>query len=68
MSTQNNLIIVIGSVKLESNMVDYICMYGAYKLPHRKPIFNSLAIIIQLINFLMTIYLLISHITKGIAA
>jgi hypothetical protein len=36
----------------KSNMVDYECMYGAYKLLYRKPIFNSLATIKQLINFL----------------
>jgi hypothetical protein len=30
----------------------YECMYGAYKLLYRKFIFNSLATIIQLINFL----------------
>jgi len=35
------------------NMVDYICMYDVYKLLYRRPIFNSLAIIIQLIDFLM---------------
>jgi hypothetical protein len=55
-------------MKPKSNVVDYICMDGAYKLPHKKPIFNSFAIIIQLTNFLMIIYLLISHITKGIVA
>ncbi len=32
-------------------MVDYECIYGAYKLLYRKPIFNSLAIRIQLTNF-----------------
>jgi hypothetical protein len=34
----------------KSIMVDYICMYNVYKLLYRRPIFNSLAIIIQLIN------------------
>ncbi len=34
-------------------MVDYIYMYNVYKLPYRRSIFNSLATIIQLIDFLM---------------
>jgi hypothetical protein len=34
------------------DMIDYICMYNVYKLSYRKPIFNSLATIIQLIDFL----------------
>jgi hypothetical protein len=33
-------------------MVDYICMYNVYKSLYRKPIFNSLAIIIQPIDYL----------------
>jgi hypothetical protein len=37
----------------ELNMVDYICIYDVYKLPYKKPIFNSLTTIIQLIDFLM---------------
>jgi hypothetical protein len=37
----------------KSNMVDYICMYDVSKLAYRGPIFNSFAIIIQLIDFLM---------------
>jgi len=36
----------------KSNMVDYICMYDVYKLLYRKLIFNLLATIIQLTNFL----------------
>ena len=36
----------------KSNMVDYICMYDVYKLPYKRPIFNSFATIIQLIDFL----------------
>jgi len=36
----------------KSNMVDYICMHDMYKLPYRKPIFNSLGTIIQLTDFL----------------
>jgi hypothetical protein len=35
------------------NMVDYICMYDVYKLLYKKPIFNTLVIIIQLTDFLM---------------
>jgi hypothetical protein len=35
----------------KSNMVDYMYMYDVYKLLYRRPIFNSLAIIIQLIIF-----------------
>jgi hypothetical protein len=37
----------------KSNMIDYICMYDVYKLMYRRPIFNSLATIRQLIDFLM---------------
>jgi hypothetical protein len=37
----------------KSNMVDYICVYDVYKLTYRRSIFNSLATIIQLIDFLM---------------
>jgi hypothetical protein len=36
----------------KSNMVDYICMYDVYKLPYRIFIFNSLATILQLTDFL----------------
>jgi hypothetical protein len=36
----------------KSNMVDYGCMYDAYILSYKKHIFNSLATIIQLIDFL----------------
>jgi len=32
----------------KSNMVDYVCMYSVYKLPYKKSIFNSLAIIIRI--------------------
>jgi hypothetical protein len=35
----------------KSNMVDYICMYDVYKLLYKGPIFNSIAIIIQLTEF-----------------
>ncbi len=35
------------------NMIDYICMYDIYKLSYKKPIFNSLVTIVQLIDFLM---------------
>jgi hypothetical protein len=35
------------------DMVDYVCMYNVYKLQYKKPIFNSLAIIIQQTDFLM---------------
>jgi hypothetical protein len=37
----------------ESNMVDYRCMYCAYKLLYRRLIFNSFTTITQLIDFLM---------------
>jgi hypothetical protein len=33
-------------------MVDYICMYDVYKLLYKIRIFNSLVIIIQIIDFL----------------
>jgi hypothetical protein len=46
----------------------YICMYGVHKLLYRRPIFNSLATIIQLTNFDTVIYLLIHRISKGIIA
>jgi hypothetical protein len=39
------------------DMVDYICMYNVYKLQYKRPIFNSLAIIIQLIDFLMWLFI-----------
>ncbi len=40
------------SLLKKSNMVDYICMYDVYKLTYIIPIFDSLANIIQLTNFL----------------
>jgi hypothetical protein len=39
------------------DMVDYICMYNVYKLQYKKPIFNSLVIIIQLIDFWMWLFI-----------
>ncbi len=35
----------------KSNIVDCECMYNAYKFMYRRPIFNSLAVIMQLIDF-----------------
>jgi hypothetical protein len=35
----------------KSNMVNYICMYDVYKLPYKRPIFKSLVITIQPIDF-----------------
>ncbi len=36
----------------KSNTFDYICIYDIYKLLYKRSIFNSLATIIQLTNFL----------------
>jgi hypothetical protein len=38
--------------QINCNIIDYGCMYDVYKLLYKLPIFNSLAIIIQLNDFL----------------
>jgi hypothetical protein len=45
-------------LKKVKNIVDHICMYNVYKLLYRRPIFNSLATIIPLTNFLITNFLM----------
>jgi hypothetical protein len=50
-------------------MVDCMCMYNVDKLSYRRPIFNSIATIIQLTDFSnVAIYLLMQYISKGIVA
>ncbi len=51
----------------KSNIVDYIYMYDVYKLLYKRSIFNSLATIIQLIDFSdVAISLLLHRISKRI--